>query len=78
MCACVYKCTQIHIHTCILYTCVYMCVYIYTCINVYTHIYLKCVYVYLLKKQVPYSSLKKYSENIKMILAEEKGQWKFR
>lgn len=77
MCACVYKYTQKYIYThiyYILYTCVYMCVYIYTCLNVYTHMYLKCVYVYLLKKQIPYSSLKKYSENIKMILAEEKGQ----
>lgn len=52
--------------------CVY--VYIYTCINVYTHIHIRCVYVYLLKKQTPYSSLKEYSENIKMILAEEKGR----
>lgn len=58
--------------------CVCMCVYIYTCINVDTHICLKCVYVYLLKKLTPYSSLKEYSENIKMILAEEKGRWKFR
>lgn len=54
-----------------------MCVCIYTCINVDTHIYLKCVYMYLLKKQMSYSSLKEYSENIE-ILAEEKGQWKFR
>lgn len=48
------------------------------CINVSAHIYLKCVYVYLLKKETPYSCLKEYSENMKMILAEEKGQWKFR
>lgn len=78
MCAYVYRCTQKYIYICRLYTCVYVCIYIYTCVNVYTHIYLKCVYVYLLKKPTPYSSLKEYSENIKMILAEEKGRWKFR
>lgn len=77
---CVHVCIGAHrnIYTCSLYTCVYVCVYIYTCINVYTHICLKCVYVYLRKKQTSYSSLKEYSENIKMILAEEKGRWKFR
>lgn len=80
MCACVYKCTQKYIYICRLYTRVYICVYIfiYTCITVYTHIYIKCVYVYLLKKQTPHSSLKEYSEDIKMILAEGKGWWKFR
>lgn len=53
--------------------CIYVYIYIHTYINVYTHIYLKCVYAYLLEKQTPYSSLKEYSENIKMILAEEKA-----
>ena len=43
------------------------------CIYLYIHLY-----VYLLKKQIPHSFLKAYSEDIKIILAEEKGQWKFR
>lgn len=77
---CVYKYTQKYVYQCRLYTRVYICVYIfvYACITVYAHIYLKCVYAYLLKKQTPYSSLKEYSEGIKMTLAEQKSQRKFR
>lgn len=47
-----------------------ICVYIYLYKCTYTHIPKYVCILYVLKTQTPYTSLKEYSENIIMILAE--------
>ena len=52
---------------------IYPYIHLYNCI--YTPIPKMCVCVFT---EETHSFLKAYTEDIKMILAEEKGQWKFR
>lgn len=53
--------------------CIYLHIHLYNCI--YIPIPKMCVCVFT---EETHSFLKAYSKDIKMILAEEKGQWKFR
>lgn len=70
---CVHVCISAHrnIYTYVdIYMCICVYIYLYKC--AYTHIPKYVCVLYVLKKHTPYTSLKEYSENIKMIPAEQR------